>query len=43
MHVLWVESALYCYVIVCVYGLENARSLVQMRFILLCYILCVYV
>ena len=42
MHVLWVESALYCYVILCVYVLENACSLGGIRFILLCYIMCVW-
>ena len=42
MHVLLVESALHCYVILCVYVLENTCSLDRMRFILLRCIICVY-
>ena len=42
MHVLWVESALYCYVVLYVYILENACSWVECA--LYCYvILCVYI
>jgi len=42
MHVLWIECALYCYVVLYVYILENACSLDRMRFILLRCIICVY-
>ena len=42
MHVLWIECALYCYVVLYVYILENACSWVECA--LYCYvILCVYI